>query len=74
MLKTKIKSIIDESITKTKEKIYKYKIGNVILNKDMNVRKGWKIAGLIILGMLLQAGLSIISKYLEHSFLISSIS
>lgn len=58
MLKTKIKSIIDESITKTKEKIYKYKIGNVILNKDMNVRKGWKIAGLIILGMLLQAGLS----------------
>lgn len=58
MLKTKIKSIIDESITKTKEKIYKYKIGNMILNKDMNVRKGWKIAGLIILGMLLQAGLS----------------
>lgn len=58
MLKTKIKSIINESITKTKEKIYEYKIGNVILNKDKNVRKGWKIAGLIILGMLLQAGLS----------------
>lgn len=57
MLKTKVKSIIDESITRTKEKIYKYKIGNMILNKDMNVRKGWKIAGLIILGMLLQAGL-----------------
>lgn len=58
MLKTKIKSIIDESITKTKDKICKYKIGNVILNKDINVRKGCKIAGLIILGMLLQSRLS----------------
>lgn len=58
MLKTKIKSIINDSITKTKDKISQYKIGDVILNKDKNIRKGWKIAGLIFLGMVLQASLS----------------
>ena len=58
MLKTKIKSIINDSITKTKDKISQYKIGDVILNKDRNVRKGWKIVGLIFLGMVLQASLS----------------
>lgn len=58
MLKTKIKSIINDSITKTKDKISQYKIGDVILNKDKNIRKGWKITGLIFLGMVLQASLS----------------
>lgn len=54
MLKTKIKSIVNNS----KDKISQYKIGDVVLNKDKNVRKGWKIVGLIFLGMVLQASLS----------------
>lgn len=54
MLKTKIKSIVHNS----KDKISQYKIGDVVLNKDKNVRKGWKIVGLIFLGMVLQASLS----------------
>lgn len=57
MIKIKVKSIVKDYTTKVKDKIYEYPIGNVILNKDMNVRKGWKIGGLIILGMLLQASL-----------------
>lgn len=58
MLKIRIMSIIKDSITKTKDKISEYKIGNVILNTDKRVRKGWKIVGLIFLGMVLQASLS----------------
>lgn len=54
MLKTKIKSIVNNS----KDKISQYKIGDVVLNKDKNVRKGWKIVGLIFLGMVLQTSLS----------------
>lgn len=58
MLKTKIKSIINDFITRTKDKISEYNIGVVVLNKEQNVRKGWKIGGLIVLGMLVQAGIS----------------
>lgn len=58
LLKTKIKSIINDFITRAKDKISEYNIGVVVLNKDQNVRKGWKIGGLIVLGMLVQAGIS----------------